>query len=219
MLTPYDWQEGMGNRSAFVEGRLSQGSPVLAISIEAGILLFTYKRQSGKLFEIYDRLGFGALGQQSDIEAIRVAAVEFAHQEGYSRSESDVTIQRVVTGVSTPLKQAFGDFTRSPILAASVFAELGATSEEDRFYTIDYDGDYHQLRNCAVVSVGSSSKPDLRESIPVDATVEVALEKLAEIWQTVASEAGERDVPMEGLHREVLFLQRKSPRENLFTYL
>lgn len=219
MLTPYDWQEGMGNRSAFVEGRLSQGSPVLAVSLEAGILLFTYKRQSGKLFEIYDRLGFGALGQQSDIEAIRVAAVEFAHQEGFSRSEADVTIQRVVTGVSTPLKQAFGDFTRSPILAASVFAELGATAEDDRFYTIDYDGDYHQLRNCAVVSVGSSSKPDLRESIPVDSSVEAALEKLAEIWQNVASEAGERDVPMDGLHREVLFLQRNSVRENLFTYL
>jgi hypothetical protein len=37
----------------------------------------------------------GVRGQQADVEAMRVTAIEFAHQEGYARSESDATIGRV----------------------------------------------------------------------------------------------------------------------------
>ena len=28
MLTPYDWQEGIGNRAQYIEGKLAQGAPV-----------------------------------------------------------------------------------------------------------------------------------------------------------------------------------------------
>ena len=110
MLTPYDWQEGIGNRAQYVESRLEQGAPILALSTEAGIVVFTYRRQTPKIFEIYDRIVFSAIGQQSDVEAIRIAAVEFAHREGFSRSEDDVTISRLVSAVSAPIKQAFGSF-------------------------------------------------------------------------------------------------------------
>ncbi len=41
MLTPYDWQEGIGNRAQYIEGKLAQGSPVLAISRPEGVLFFT----------------------------------------------------------------------------------------------------------------------------------------------------------------------------------
>ena len=98
MFTPYDWQEGIGNRASYIEGKLSQGAPVLAVSLDAGILVLTYRRMSRKVYELYDRLVFGAIGQQSDIEALRTAALEFAHSEGYNRSEQDVTRwTRVIT--------------------------------------------------------------------------------------------------------------------------
>ena len=67
MFTPYDWQEGIGNRASYIESRLAQGAPVLAKSLPDGILLFTYRRQAKKIYEVYDRIVYSGVGQQSDI--------------------------------------------------------------------------------------------------------------------------------------------------------
>ena len=67
MQTPYDWQEAIAHRAEFIEDRLSQGTPALAVSIDAGVLFYTYKRQARKLFEIYDHLAMAGIGQQSAV--------------------------------------------------------------------------------------------------------------------------------------------------------
>src|SRR5438309_9809655 len=152
MFTPYDWQESIGNRASYIEGKLSQGAPAMAVSLKAGILVFTYKRQARKIYEIYDRLIFAAIGQQSDIESLRTAAVEFTHQEGYNRSEQDVTIQRVAASLSAPLKRTFGDFSTAPFVARSLFAEVHPKVDEDLYYTLDYDGNYTTSRRFAAVA-------------------------------------------------------------------
>ncbi|MFM9872102.1 MAG: hypothetical protein ACKVQS_01400 [Fimbriimonadaceae bacterium] len=142
MVTPYDWQENVGHRARFVESRLEGGVPVAAASIPEGILVATFRYQSSKVYEIYDRIIYSAIGTQSDIETVRVAAVEFCHQEGFRRSEDDVTIQRVATHLSQPIKQAFGDMRTSPMVIRAMFAEIGDELEQDKFFAIDYDGDY-----------------------------------------------------------------------------
>jgi len=93
MFTPYDWQEGIGNRAQYIEGKLAQGVPVLAISLSEGILIFTYRRQSRKICEIYDRLVFAAIGQQSDVEARR-------------ERRSTSPIRRATTGESKTLRSS-----------------------------------------------------------------------------------------------------------------
>ncbi|MBI1332821.1 MAG: hypothetical protein JST12_02950 [Armatimonadetes bacterium] len=216
MLNPYDWQEAMNNRVSYIVNRIEKGAPVLAVSLEAGILLFTYRRQSPKIFEIYDRLGFAGLGQQSDIESIRVMAVEFAHREGFSRSEQDVTVQRVVTAVSGPVKKSFADFSYSPTLAMSLFAELGSTPELDSFYVVDFDGDYHLHKHSVVLSGRNQLKKALHEQVPVKTTVEKAIPKLQELWGEIASFDGEEEVILDGMTPEVLLMERNSLRENVF---
>ncbi|ARU41844.1 hypothetical protein CCB80_12125 [Armatimonadetes bacterium Uphvl-Ar1] len=147
MVTPYDWQENIGHRARYVESRLEGGIPVAVASIPDGILMATFRYQSSKIFEVYDRIAYSAIGIQSDIEAVRVAAVEFCHQEGYRRSEDDVTIQRVATHLSQPIKRAFGDMQSSPMVVRSLFAELGDSIEHDKVFMIDYDGDYRVWRD------------------------------------------------------------------------
>lgn len=142
MVTPYDWQENIGHRARYVESRLEGGVPVAAASIPEGILVATFRYQSSKVYEIYDRIVYSAIGTQSDIETVRVAAVEFCHQEGYRRSEDDVTIQRVATHLSQPIKQAFGDMRTSPMVVRAMFAEIGEEMEQDKYFAIDFDGDY-----------------------------------------------------------------------------
>ncbi|RYG49538.1 hypothetical protein EON79_00910 [bacterium] len=219
MLTPYDWQEGIGNRAQYIEGKLAQGAPILAISLHSGILVFTFRRRARKIYEIYDRLIFAGLGQQSDVEAVRLAALEFASREGFQRSEADVTIQRVATAMSAPLKRAFGDFGASPLVARSLFAEVGETPEEDLYYILDYDGDFAPARRHAAVAGTLEAGARLDESLKgLDASLsaEEAMARLQEIWRSLESEGDHRE---DGLTAEAVLLERAGGRVNRFRLL
>jgi proteasome alpha subunit len=221
MITPYDWQEGIGNRAQYIEGKLKHGSPVLAVSLESGILIYTRRRQSRKVFEVYDRLGFSAIGQQSDVEAMRSAAVEFAHQEGYNRSEQDVTIQRVVTALSGPVKKAFSDFSTSPLVAKSLFAEVGETVEDDLFYMLNYDGDYALTKQNAVACGSEDAEraaSDALAEIAPSTEAEAALPRLASIWKSAFASANDT-MNDSDLQPEAILISRSSARENRFHVL
>jgi len=197
MLTPYDWQESITHRASYVNSRLETGSPVLAVSLEEGVLIFTVRRHSRKIFEIYDRLAYSAIGQQSDVESLRVAAVEFAHQEGFQRSESDVTIQRVVGALSQPLKRAFGDLTTAPFVVRALFVQMGSTPADDVYQILDYDGDFTQRTERAYL-VGSpeavSAISEQLNAIQLDGlTVERAVPLLQPVWARGIAPDGDRD--------------------------
>lgn len=141
--TPYDWQQTLRQKADYVEDRLRGGSPVAALSCREGVLLLTTRRTQSKIFEIYDRLAFAGLGNPSDLEAVRHAAVDFAHAEGYQRSEQDVSIQRVVGFALSPaLKRSFADPFRTPLVIRGLFAQVGEEPAEDLFYVLNYDGEF-----------------------------------------------------------------------------
>jgi proteasome alpha subunit len=223
MITPYDWQEGIGNRAQYIEGKLATGSPVLAISLEEGILVFTFRRQARKIYEIYDRLIFAAVGQQSDVEAMRMSALEFASREGYNRSDEDVTIQRVATAMSAPLKRAFGDFASAPLVVRSLFAEVGETIADDLYYTLDYDGDYAVSRRCAAVAgtleAGANIEASLRDVKAVETAD--AMAELRSLWLKGSdpdSQKTEQEL-VESLKEEAVLLERSGLHENRFRLL
>jgi proteasome alpha subunit len=222
VFTPYDWQEGIGNRAQYIEGKLAQGVPVLAVSLAEGMLLFTYRRQAKKIYEIYDRLIFAGVGQQSDVESLRMAAVDFAHQEGYNRSEQDVTIQRVATALSGPLKKAFADFGSAPLVARSLFGEVSAAAEDDVYYVLDYDGDYAISRGSAVLAGSETQEAAFRGKLDSVAGMkpEKAVDSIREIWHT-AMESEEQPLSelLDGLTAESVLLERSDLRENRFRVL
>src|SRR2546423_2199367 len=222
MLTPYDWQEGIGHRAQYVENKLEQGSPVLALSIKEGILLVTYRRNARKIFEIYDRLAFAAVGQQSDIESLRVAAVDFAHQEGFNRSEQDVTIQRVVTALSGPVKKAFGDFSTSPFVVRALFAEVSSNAETDTYMVLDFDGDFSTRKRYAFVATTPIAAQEIETKLSELAGDKLDLKKaekeLKEIWSGLQPERGEGDDRGEVILESAL-LERSESRENRFRVL
>lgn len=224
MFTPYDWQESIGNRASYIEAKLSQGAPAIAVSLDSGILVFTYRRQARKIFEIYDRLIFAGIGQQSDVESLRTAAVEFTHQEGYNRSEQDVTIQRVVSALSSPLKRAFADFSTAPFVARALFGEVQQSADEDLYYTLDYDGNFTVSRRFAVVT-GTESVLDAVRTRMADfkpkTTPEKALESLKEIWASSLDPENEEDdkAQVGDLKPQAMLLERGAERENRFRVL
>jgi proteasome alpha subunit len=223
VLTPYDWQEGIGHRASYVESKLAQGAPVIAVSLEEGILMLTYRRHARKIFEIYDQLIFGAIGQQSDVEALRTAAIDFAHQEGFNRSEEDVTIQRVVTALSAPLKRAFADFNSTPVVARSLFAEVGEDQAGDSFHILDYDGDFTQRKGFGYVAGSEEAATAIKAGLKALKTKGLsavkALEPLKKLWSEAAPSEEAEDAHSEALILEAALIERGRHHEQRFRSL
>src|SRR5256884_9328545 len=81
----------------------------------------------------------GAIGHPGDIERLRMAAIELASTEGFTRSAADVSLRRLAHySLSPVMKSAFEQDYSPPYLARLLFAEIGASPKEDLFLRIDY---------------------------------------------------------------------------------
>ncbi|HID06093.1 MAG TPA: hypothetical protein EYP10_02985 [Armatimonadetes bacterium] len=183
VYTPYDWMQTLHQKADYVEDRLRSGSPVVGLSCREGVLLLTIRGSQRKIYEIYDRLAFSALGQQVDIEALRTLAVDFAHVEGYQRSPDDVSIQRVVGfAISPVVRRTFSEPFRTPLVVRALFAQLGDVVSDDVFYVLNYDGEFTLNERIAVIAGTTYAEkqmhkylegeigdkpPTLKEAVPV----------------------------------------------------
>ncbi len=221
MINPYDWQEGIGNRGQYIESRLKLASPVLAISLSDGVLMYTAGRNSRKLYEVYDKLMVGLVGQQSDVESLRTAAVDFAHQEGFNRSVEDVTLARVASALSKPIKKAFSDFSYAPIIARGIFAEVANEPKDDLYYTIEYDGDFQQKRDFAAIA-GTNEAAQVAieglEKLDRSKSGAESVEAIQKVWSG-AMKASDEDADLSEWKVEAVILSRNPNRENRFTGL
>lgn len=225
MVTPYDWQENLGHRVDYVTSRLAAGIPIAAASVPEGIVLATFRSRTRKLFEIYDRIVYAGLGLQSDVETVRIAAIEFSHQEGYRRSEDDVTVQRVVTHLSTPLKTAFGDPSTSPVVFRGLFGQVGDTPAHDRYYILDFDGDYDFRQGVAFATGSREALVAMVEAVEgVDFATASLSDALAQLRESVlkgmdpdGSKAAEGALPE--LVFEAALMERASGKTRRFRHL
>ncbi len=187
-FTPYDWNENIQHRVDYVETRLRQGSPVVGHAFQGGVLLLSIRRTQRKVFEVFDHILFSAIGSQSDVEAIRIGSIDFASQEGFNRSPDDVSVQRLVTGLSPTLKKAFADGFSSPFIVRGIFAELGREPDRDQFTTLNYDGEYAIHRGHAAIAGSAEAEKRMRDVLteagdelpPFDAAVRASLNAWAE---------------------------------------
>jgi proteasome alpha subunit len=196
-FTPYDWNQSIITRSEYIEERLRDGSPVVGLSVPEGVLLLSVHRAQRKIYEIYDRLIFGGVGNQSDIELMRNSAIDFAHREGFQRSPDDVTAQRLVGSVLSPaLKKAFGDPFTAPFVFRGLFAELGDRQEHDGFYSLGFDGEYRVENRFSVVGGSLEAENAMIELL--HANVEQAADRASaiklclEVWAAGKAHARRR---------------------------
>lgn len=159
---PYRWVEAVGNRRHYLNEQFRQGSPVVGVTYEKGILLLTVSKGTPKLYEIYDRLALGGMGHPADLEKLRFTLLEMAHVEGFSRSPSDVTGSRMVKyGVAPVIKQAFEEVFKAPFIIKALVVELGQKAEKDSFLTINYDGTFEEKHGRAVLAASSTIEQEM----------------------------------------------------------
>ena len=192
---PYRWVEAIANRREYIEGQLAPGSPIAAVGYREGILFLTLGQTRQKLFEIYDRIAMGAIGHPGDIERLRMAAIELASTEGFTRSAADVSLRRLAHySLSPVMKSAFEQVYGPPYLARMLFAEVGARPEDDLFLRVEYDGEivsngatYARARQDFAVLSGTRQSVELMEAFLKDehkpgASLETAVTSALDAW-------------------------------------
>jgi proteasome alpha subunit len=199
MYTPFGYNEAVGQRRDSVEEQLRAGSPVVGLRYQGGLLLLTVRRSQRKIYEIYDRQMFSAIGNQSDIEQVRLASISRAHQEGFERSPDDVSVHRLVGFELSPaLKKAFGDqWSGVPFVVRALFAELGHTPASDVLMTLNYDGEFRQSESVGVIAGTQTAEDRMLERIGEPDTTwsrEEALHRAFAAWGVGAREALRRQV-------------------------
>ena len=192
---PYRWVEAIANRREYIEAQLVSGSPIVALGYGDGILFLTLGKARQKIFEIYDRIAMGAIGHPGDIERLRMAAIELASTEGFTRSTADVSLRRLVHySLSPVMKSAFEQVYGAPYLARMLFAEVGESPEEDLFLRVEYDGEiatsgvtFAQARQDFAALSGTRQSRELMESFlkaeyAPDTNFEAALKSALDAW-------------------------------------
>ena len=186
--SPYDWNESIQQRNEYIEDRLKDGSPVVALTYDGGILLLTARQTQRKVYEIYDRLMFSAIGNQSDVEQIRRGAIDAAHAEGFQRSADDVSVQRLVSfQISPAIKRVYSDPFAQPVVLKAIFAELGRTPDRDHILTLSYDGEFAPQPQMAVIAGTAYAEDRMREHLRTETeqgtpTLEQALRAALYAW-------------------------------------
>ncbi|MCC6139380.1 MAG: proteasome subunit alpha [Nitrospira sp.] len=175
---PYRWVEAVGNRRIYLDEQFRQGSPVVALGYEGGILLTTASKGTPKLYEIYDRLALGGMGHPADLEKLRFSLLEMAHTEGFNRSPSDVTGSRLVKyGIAPVIKQAFEEVYKAPFIVRMLLAELGQKPEKDTLLTINYDGTFDERRDFAVLAATKQAQTRMQDYLKAQAVSPCSLEQ------------------------------------------
>src|SRR5262245_10171065 len=183
---PYKWVEAVGNRRHYLDEQFKQGSPVVALPYDAGILLLTVSKGTPKLYEIYDRLALGGMGHPADLEKLRFSLLEMAHVEGFNRSPSDVTGSRMVKyGIAPVIKQAFEEVFKAPFIVKILLTELGQKSGKETFLVINYDGTFEEGSHCAVLAATKAVEQEMIKSLrgePGNLTLEQSVGAALRAW-------------------------------------
>lgn len=199
---PYRWVEAIANRREYIEDQLRRGSPIVLLKYADGLLLLTVSRETRKVFEIYDRIAFAALGHPADIERMRLVAIDLAHIEGFNRAVNDVSLRRLVNyGMSPALKAAFEQVYAAPYIVKMLMAELGDDPEHDIIVKLDYDGslagsEIETKQPYEVVAGAADAEKQMLEYLADNdgntrRTLENALQLAAQTW-AVGMETAER---------------------------
>lgn len=188
---PYRWLEAISNRREYIGDRLKGGTPVFAVSRPEGILLLGVGQGHSKVFEIYDRHAFAALGHPVDIEKMRQTAIEAAHLEGFNRSSRDVTLRRLISfSLSTSLKNAFEQVFSPPFIVEALFAEVGLSPKEDCLVRLHFDGDHFYESSGVLVAhhegdTEANAADWLRKTLQPADSLERAASICLTAWQTL----------------------------------
>ena len=129
------------DKADFARKGIARGRSEIVLEYDEGILFVAENPSKAlhKISEIYDRIGFAAVGKYNEFENLRVAGVRLADMRGYAYDRSDVTGRSLANAYAQTLGTIFSE-TPKPYEVEIVVAEVGATEDLDQLYRLTFDG-------------------------------------------------------------------------------
>ncbi|NLE98841.1 MAG: proteasome subunit alpha [Propionibacterium sp.] len=165
-------EQQMQDRAEFARKGIARGRSVCVLKTGPGIVFVAENHSSTlhKVSEIYDRIGFAAVGRYHEFESLRIAGIRHADMRGYSYDRADVTGRSLAGAYSQLLGGAFASSVDKPFEVELIVGELGDDVGSDVLYRISYDGVITDERSFSVVggdaertakAIGEGYAPDI----------------------------------------------------------
>ncbi|MGA9871673.1 MAG: proteasome subunit alpha [Rhodococcus sp. (in: high G+C Gram-positive bacteria)] len=170
MTMPYyaSAEQIMRDRSELARKGIARGRSVIVLSYADGVLFVAENRSSAlhKVSELYDRLGFAAVGKYNEFENLRKAGILHADTKGYTYDRRDVTGRSLAKTYAQALGTIFTEQLK-PYEVEICVAEVSHSDEPvaSQLYRITYDGSIVDEQDFVVM--GGTTEPivtALRES-------------------------------------------------------
>ena len=132
----------MRDRSEYARKGIARGRSVVVLTYADGVLFVAENPSPStlhKVSEIYDRIGFAAVGKYNEFENLRVAGIRLADLRGYSYDRRDVTARALANAYSQTLGSIFTE-QQKPYEVELCVAEVGPGPAQDQLYRLSYDG-------------------------------------------------------------------------------
>jgi proteasome alpha subunit len=177
----------MRDRSEYARKGIARGRSVVVLTYADGVLFVAENPSSAlhKVSEIYDRIGFAAVGKYNEFENLRVAGIRLADLRGYSYDRRDVTARALANAYAQTLGSIFTE-QQKPYEVELCVAEVGATAAEDQMYRLSYDGTIVDEPEFLVMggpaeTVTNSVRESFRTNLPLADAMGVAVAALGSV--------------------------------------
>ncbi len=216
MTMPYyaSAEQVMRDRSEYARKGISRGRSVAVLTYVDGVLFIAENPSATlhKVSELYDRIGFAAVGRYSEFESLRVAGVRLADVRGYSYNRRDVTGRIIANAYAQTLGEVFTQQLK-PFEVELCVAEVGDRAEADQLYRLTFDGTIVDEPDFVVMggqaeSVANHLREHFTRGMGLREALAVGVRALSAVSPaTTANGGGHAQLPAEQL--EVAVLDRR----------
>ncbi|MFO6453756.1 MULTISPECIES: proteasome subunit alpha [unclassified Aeromicrobium] len=216
MTTPFyvSPEQLMKDRADFARKGIARGRSVAVVRYADGIVFVAENpsRALHKISEIYDRIGFAAVGRYNEFENLRIAGVRLADMRGYSYDRSDVTGRGLANAYAQTLGTIFSSGGEKPYEVEIFVAEVGSKPSADQIYRLTYDGSVADVPGYGVMG-GQSDK--VEEYLSTHYQADLPLAEALRLARTALGNDAEpaRTIAPADLEVAVLDRTRSQPRK------
>jgi proteasome alpha subunit len=177
----------MKDRADFARKGIARGRSVAAIQYTDGVVFVAENPSKAlhKISEIYDRIGFAAVGRYNEFENLRIAGVRLADLRGYSYDRRDVSVRGLANAYAQTLGTLFSSGGEKPYEVELFVAEVGDEPSADQIYRLTYDGSVADIQGFGVMG-GQSEKVEefltsrYADGLDLSGAVKLAVEALGQ---------------------------------------
>ena len=208
----------MKDRADFARKGISRGRSVTVVQYADGIVFVAENPSQAlhKISEIYDRIGFAAVGRYNEFENLRIAGVRLADMRGYAYDRRDVTARGLANAYAQTLGTIFSAGGEKPYEVEIFVGELGDDAAHDQVYRLTYDGSVADVQGFGVMG-GQNEKVEAYLSEHYTAGLD--LESAIKLAVTALGQDTDPVRTVEASALEVATLSRVRPQPRKFKRL